>query len=663
MIIRTRASMKKLVRPFALGLSAALLVGQLSVQAQTGSIEFKVLPPPPASPPKTSNTTMQSSGCEWESKVVQLYFVRNTPVAKTILETIQKGNKELDGLTINENSTSGIVLSGCSKQIDTMQRVIATLDLPRSGINLEMWGIQLSSSNPEELDKVVQEVNGVIAESQRLMQKTYAALDSMAVAVEVDPQFQGLLENQLGYAGALDPYRTLSMVDILLRIIAAKDPHSNALAMADNIEKFFKQPEYQDYKAFVVSQPNRRPFGRFLATQGLTYCPYGDKPKVPDSTEGCNWTAPDDSSVSVQGWKDQKIIPSLPGIKGQVELNTWRSRQALLDFALNYGHYISKPSKFDPYRLQQAAGILDTRLNRVVEAINLDVADLFIEPTLNKIQEIVRKHKDVEYAQVGKTSVASLNGIQSKVTADTVSAFNEPPPLDISKLLEDAKNTRENVDALVPLPSPLPPDVVPTNTIVSLLAAVSKDTSRWRTLTAGTSIDITPNILRNSTSAELKVDLTFGPNVAGTAEEANDTQAPKIRPLSRIAQHKVSTSIYVDTFDIFALSTFNSQITKDGGRSYIPVVGTIWQGVFSGIPGFGELFSWKNPPQNIHHQSLILTNSFIVPTAMGLGVLFANNGDDDRLLFSDKCNAIQYYLQQNKNPGTYTYNLTCNKFK
>ena len=90
--------------------------------------------------------------------------MRNTPVAKTILETIQKGNKELDGLTINENSTSGIVLSGCSKQIYTMQRVIATLDLPRSGINLEMWGIQLSSSNPEELDKVVQEVNGVIAE-------------------------------------------------------------------------------------------------------------------------------------------------------------------------------------------------------------------------------------------------------------------------------------------------------------------------------------------------------------------------------------------------------------------------------------------------------------------------------------------------------------------
>jgi len=294
-----------------------------------------------------------------------------------------------------------------------------------------------------------------------------------------------------------------------------------------------------------------------------------------------------------------------------------------------------------------------------VEAINLDVADLFIEPTLNKIQEIVSKHQGVEYAQVGKTSVASLNGVQATVTSQTFSAFNEPPPLDISKLLEDAKKTKENVDLLVPLPNPLPPDVVPTNTIVSLLAAVSQDTSRWRTLTAGTSIDITPNILRNSTSAELQVNLKFGPNISGTAEEAKDAKAPKVRPLSRIEQHNVMTSIYVDTFDIFALSTFNSQITKDGGRSYIPVVGTIWQGIFSGIPGFGELFSWKNHPQNIHHQSMILTNSFIVPTAMGLGVLFANNSEDGFLY--RKCNAIQSYLQGHKR--IFNNNNTCNQYQ
>jgi hypothetical protein len=644
--------MKKSVFPLVLGLSASLLVSQLSVQAQTGSIEFKVVPP--ASSPKTPNTTMPSLvwDClpqDRESRVVQTYFVRNTEVAKTILEAIQKGNTALTGLTINENSTSGIVLSGCHKQIKAMQRVIATLDLPRPGINLEMWGIQLSSSNPEELSKVLQEVNGVIAETQRLMQATYAALDRMAIAVVVDPQFKGLIENQLGYTDALDASRTLSMADMLMRIIAAEDPHGNANAMAKKIEEIFARPEYQDYKNFVLRR-KQQPFGRFLAAQGLTYCPYGNQPKVPDSTESCSWTDPNNPDVGVLGWKDQKVIPSLDRINTQVELYTWRNRQALLDFALNYGDYISRPSEFDAYRLQQAAGNLDARLKPVVDAINLDVADLFIEPTLDKIQEIVRKHEDVEYAQVGKTSVASLNGIEAKVTSETVSGFNEPPPLDISKLLEDAQTTKAKVDSLVPLPNPLPPDVVPTNTIVSLLAAASKDTSRWRTLTAGTSIKITPNILRNSTSAELQVDLNFGPNIPGTAEEADDAKPPKVRPLSRIEQHNVNTSIYVDTFDIFALSTFNSQITKDGGRSYIPVVGTIWQGIFSGIPGFGELFSWKNDPQNIYHQSLILTNSFIVPTAMGLGVLYQTGNSP--LQPYQKCIAIHSYLQQNKGGAT-----------
>jgi hypothetical protein len=253
--------MKKLVRPFVLGLGAALLVGQLSVQAQTGSTVCK--------------------DKERESKVVQLYFVRNTEVAKRILDTIKNGNTALAGLIVDVNTTSGIVLNGCPEQIMAMSRVIASLDLPRPGINLEMWGIQLSSSNPEELGKVIQEVNGVIAQTQRLMQATYAGLDKMAVAVEIDTEFQRVFENELGYTDALDPYRTLSMSDILVRIIAAKDPHLNAKAMAKNIEDFFNKPEYQDYKAFVVLQPNRRPFGRFLATQGLTYCPYGDKPKGP----------------------------------------------------------------------------------------------------------------------------------------------------------------------------------------------------------------------------------------------------------------------------------------------------------------------------------------------------------------------------------------------
>ncbi|VEP14267.1 hypothetical protein H1P_2640004 [Hyella patelloides LEGE 07179] len=60
----------------------------------------------------------------------------------------------------------------------------------------------------------------------------------------------------------------------------------------------------------------------------------------------------------------------------------------------------------------------------------------------------------------------------------------------------------------------------------------------------------------------------------------------------------------------------------DGGRGYVPIIGQVWRGIFSAIPVFGNLFSWQRPPQNVQHESLLLTNSFITPTSMGLALLY-----------------------------------------
>ena len=157
---------------------------------------------------------------------------------------------------------------------------------------------------------------------------------------------------------------------------------------------------------------------------------------------------------------------------------------------------------------------------------------------------------------------------------------------------------------------------------VSLISALSKDRTLWRSLTSGISLEITPSVLRNSASAELDIDFIIGPKEAGTQEEG-------VRPLSRISQNIVSTNVYVQTLDLFSLSTFNSQTTVDGGRSYIPVIGTIWEGVFSGIPVFGDLFSWKNAPKNVQHQSVILTSAFVKPTAMGMAHLYRPPSDNN----------------------------------
>ena len=100
------------------------------------------------------------------------------------------------------------------------------------------------------------------------------------------------------------------------------------------------------------------------------------------------------------------------------------------------------------------------------------------------------------------------------------------------------------------------------------------------------------------------------------------TQEKDVRPISRVSEHNVNTSIYVNALDFFDLSAFMSQATLGGGRGMVPVIGPIWRGLFGEIPIAGKLFSWKKSPKTVYSDSLILTNSFITPTAMGIAQLY-----------------------------------------
>jgi hypothetical protein len=538
-----------------------------------------------------------------------LYFISIDKTASAdggfmkLLTDIQNSSG-LTNVAIAQNERK-IFLHGCEDKVRELSRVIASLDLPRSSINLEMWRLQLSSNNPEALGKVIIEINQEIAKTQRLMQKTYAALEDGARGIIVDPALKKLLEEKLGYASALDENRHLSMTDILLRINAAKDPVENAASMSK-----FMQNTFSDSKSEYAGYINKdfKPFKRYLERINLpTNC-----------------------------------LPSI--CKKMYERRVWIARQAVLDFALNYAAYIRKPNEFDPFRLQQSVDNLDAFIKPVVEDINRDVADLFIESTLQRIQTIVRNHRDVQYAQAGKTSVSGLDGLAIDVRSETISNFNETNPIKLSEILS-------TVDGQPSLPT------------TKLIEAFAKDRSQSRNFTSGVSLKVTPNVLRNNTSADLDISIVFGPSGAdgkptAVTEAANSvTEAGKPSEISRINQQYVNTRINVNTLDLFPISTFNSQSTKDGGRSTIPVVGTVWQGVFGSIPVLGDLFSWKNPPQNVAHQSILLTNSFIVPTAMGLGVLhqqFENDPDDTGK--PSKCQAIQAYLRNpNQNPDKNIY--------
>jgi hypothetical protein len=571
---------------------------------------------------KQTCTDTNLAGEERSAESVRLYYHRDASIIKSLLSNITGADSDCKNWPIiNSQDENIILLYGTESTRSKIKRIITIIDLPRERVNLEMWGVLISSKNPKKLANAMVQVNHEINQTQQLLRHTYQKiedysrefiLENQNTELSIDPEFKKLFEEMLGYRAAFDVNRpSFSMTDILLFQLARTNPRRAYEDAGSGLCRIFEDPEYKEaFRPYVeaLRQKGIRPFENYLKV-GLHLKP-SSIPTDLTANLSCNFVSDD-----------------------KLSRYNLSAKKAVLDFALQNANFIKNPNSFDPDLLQQAAENLNSKLNPVIDALNHDVAELFIEPTLSKIQYIAKK-AGVEYAEVGKTSIAGLNGVESSVTSNTVSAFEETPPLKLNELLENAKTANTNLNNLLPNSIKGVPNTIPITSIVSLAAAIGKDRTQWREMTSGVSMNITPSVLRNSSSAELKIDFKTGP-ASGTREQG-------VRPLSRISQQNVRTTVYVNTLDLFTISTFNSQSTIDGGRTYIPIIGTIWKGIFSGIPIFGDLFSWKNAPKDVQHQSIVLTNSFIVPTAMGIAPLFQKG--KNHLNYTNACREIEKYI-------------------
>ncbi|MEZ5422153.1 MAG: hypothetical protein R2682_03540 [Pyrinomonadaceae bacterium] len=370
--------------------------------------------------------------------IVKLYYLREAVNIKRVLQTLLPTN-----LCISTVTDDQLILYGTARDRMSARRTVAALDLPRPGINLEMWGIQISSPDPDKMARVMIHVREIIKQTQTDVRETYLQLQKAVLQVipddKLDKTFKLLLTDDLGYEAALDANRTFSLTDLLLRMTAADDPAQAAADVANMLDKFGKEVQKQQFKSwkddpkeqkkhkqYLALLPNNRiPFKRFFRLRGLT-------PKKNSGTE-CN-TDEDSCWTSTE----------------EAKATAWRGRAALLDFALNYARFVHEPQKFSPYHLQRSAGVVNDRLQNTVDALNADMEDLFLVPALIKIQSVVADFKDVDYAQVGKTTVASLSGVKTTVTSKAVSAFDVTPPLSLSAWLTKAETISNSVATFDP---------------------------------------------------------------------------------------------------------------------------------------------------------------------------------------------------------------------
>jgi len=543
-------------------------------------------------------------------------------------------------------------------------------------VMMELWGIQISSSDPARLSTVMDQVNREVDETRRAMQYAFENLLEASRGIEINVDWVKYGENNARTIAELTGERgmpRISLADALFRINMANDASSiidgsyddkpcnksndlsGKVIQCKNPPEFVKQIEtynkaaadlcnyfannngiYAKFNRFEGREQNeykqrrfvygdvipqyRRPFQRFQEIAFHQNFPSTSSPKCRDG----NITLLD-SDAKLQNLKFE-----------------WaRKQKTLRNFVMaqqpSTGSIANTYQGNNDKKMRQQ---FDAMLSPIVLAVNRDLEDFFIRPTLYRIKQIVGRDFNVEYAEVGRTTLAGLNGVKSTVVSETISSIDEPTPLRLNELLTNAAESKKSLDSLFPLAeaskqsiSKVNPGLlgqpftslspVDASNVVALLAALSKEQVRWRGIPSGTNIEITPTVFDDQTGAKLVIKYTIGSNATKDATEdpGKNSLLSKDNPLrdpSRIIKNTVSTTVKVNTWDLFALSSLNNQTTITGRRWNVPLIGPIWEGIFGDIPVVGNLLSPKAPPLTVHHQNIILVNTLVVPSANGL---------------------------------------------
>ncbi len=584
------------------------------------------------------------------SKRVELYYYRNADNIVNILSQLPiKGsgcvttlplNAFMAGKGVGRGGGNIILLYGNQEYIANAQRFITSLDLPLPGINLQLWGAQISSKNPDKLAKTISKVRWRITETQRLLRTTFDTIQGISQftlqgknpIVKVDSEFTSILE-QLGYKDAIDGLGGESSILEVFLVGKTVDQSAlfykalyNSLAAGkiENGRFVAENQNLQPYFDALKNDINRPPFERIFRSRGLEpHCIYPPQYKELKKED-------ENKELKCEQWKwEEEKQGQGEEVVSLVEITANFERKVLLEFAFHYADFVQNPEKFDPGELQRTADNLNELLQKLSNLLQKDIEDFFIKPTLAMIQKEVGDNRGVDFAQVGRSTISTLNEVATKVSTSSTSGFQISQSQDLGQLLSRAETLQEMISNFLPTEAlggaseageTAATGGVPISRLLGLAVAALEQNSIPLAIETGTNLTFTPGISRNLSAAELNIHLIVtDPTVTPTAEKKN------VPPISRIGRQELHTTVYTQALDFFDLSTFTSQATLDGGRFRIPIIGQLWHGIFGAIPVFGDLFSVSRRNQNVLHESLILTNSFITPTPLSLGNLYSPN--------------------------------------
>jgi hypothetical protein len=552
----------------------------------------------------------QSAPSETDNHSIRLFFNRDAGSIAKALDSVYKD------VTVQPVGSDTLVFRTTDpkqeENIRELKRWVALLDVPRPELTLNVWSVQLSSKNLQDLNEESSRVRAVVSRhNQQLhdsLERSWRYLTAARNAQGFyDTYFSDYIGRRqqesetsshrpseldlpacdkdqycLGFGEAFRPLRPA--LTHMLGVLAAAANPSVADQFVDCLE------------GAAGCQVLERTIERRSAVS-VTQAEHANRDRRADASNDCE-ARDQDALIG-----DSDSGPSFTCFRLQLRESLAPERKALLraalaDFLFQYKFATEHPHNFDVYDYSTSAQSLDAQFDPLLVAFNRDVA-VFMKHLQQEIERSQSRLKSVGFASSGTVTVRTISGTDSEFDTTTQNAFKTtPPPLaqDFFKNLGDAE---KNDPALLKAN-------LSTHAAEALTAFLNSGKSATVSIGRALNLKMSPVSLPGASAAELKIHLESKDD--GAPQSIAPDGSTKADTTDRVSQQTIDTNVRVDSLKLFDVSSFSAALSR--GREPIPLLPP-----FVDLPYIGSLVHWKPRPSTVYHRTFAIVSAVVVPTA------------------------------------------------
>lgn len=481
-----------------------------------------------------------------------------------------------------------LLLRGTRTTVLDIKRFLALIDAPWPQVQMNLWAVQVSGSRQEVAERTEQ-IGKQVRAVRDQMQEVQRELARIVVNDRASRQqhwdfVQGTFD-QIGVALAVDDPLSLNEALILLTLHPGRE--QKIAELQEYATKRWPTWERQWLPAIPVA--GREPADCLRAA---TQAPASFN-RLRDVLASARYEADKQGFLRFAG--------SLYCFKDRTK---WRERPDA------------------PSSLARTGAVVDRVLKSAMDAFAADMADLFLDPLLCRLQATASGGKDDGITLVGRSRIVVTSGLEAGLAPEMASYVESGRPKPFGKELLDLafpasqSGTTTTEGVLTGAGKVLAG--LSDGQALALAALLSAETEPAYTKVApGIAINIRPSVLPDGGAARLTIDARFG--VASTPLDEDRTDIWRQAPPAGISSHNVRTDAAVSAFDLFDISSFSVTASHPQTPYYVPILGR--------LPIIGKAFQFPRRNKETEFESLVLVNTVILPRSLELHRFYGREMD------------------------------------